>query len=76
MLVSDMTLRQLLKPHGINSYRDLRDRCDVSREYAWMLWNGTANISLEVARKIKKATGLPLDEILEVRNHKRKKEAQ
>ena len=41
-----------------------------------MLWNGTANISLEVARKIKKATGLPLDEILEVRNHKRKKEAQ
>ena len=74
MLVSDMTLRQLLKPHGINNYRDLRDSTGLSREYAWMLWNGTANISVEVARKIKEATGLPLDEILEVTNHKRKKE--
>jgi transcriptional regulator with XRE-family HTH domain len=72
-----MTLRQLLKPYGINNYRDLRDRADLSRQYAWMLWNGTADVSLEVARKIKEATGLPLDEILEARqkaNHKRTKE--
>jgi len=73
-----MTLRQLLKPHGINNYRDLRDRTGLSREYAWMLWNRRTNVSLEVARKIKEATGLPLDEILQTRqwkaNHKRKKE--
>ena len=72
-------IQTLLKPLGINSYRQFAEQVDIDLSYAWNIWHGKKAMTLGVARKIKAVTGYTLDSILEANGEppktQRKKES-
>lgn len=53
-----MTLRQLLRQKGITQSKDLAKLVGISRQHAYLLWQGRQGISRAMAYRISEATGL------------------
>ena len=71
-----MTIQELLKPFGIDTYKKLGSRLGVVDSYAWKIWYGKRPLTMSVVRKLHSAFGFTYDAIMAVSpdNHKRKKE--
>jgi cyanate lyase len=65
-MVRRMTLRQLLKRHGIASYRELHQRIGGSRQHAWNLWYGYTGVGKGTARRLQEQLGIPYDELMRI----------
>jgi transcriptional regulator with XRE-family HTH domain len=68
-IVRRMTLRQILKNHGIRNLREFQDRLRgaFSRQHAWNLWNGYTGVGKGTARRLEELLGIPYDELMHVR---------
>jgi transcriptional regulator with XRE-family HTH domain len=53
-----MTLRQLLRQHGITRSSDLAKKVGISRQHAHLLWQGTQGLSRAMIYRISEATGI------------------
>ena len=54
-----MTIRELLEPLGITSYREFAKRTGLSRQRAWQIWNEKTGVGRKKAQLIAAATGIP-----------------
>jgi transcriptional regulator with XRE-family HTH domain len=61
-----MKLRDLLEAHGIATIAEFRRRTGLSKQHAWNLWHGEANIGLRMARRLEERLGLPYTVFLEL----------
>jgi hypothetical protein len=61
-----MTLEALLKAHGIATIAAFRRRAGLSKQHAWNLWHGQANIGLRMARRLGECLNLPYTVFLEL----------
>jgi transcriptional regulator with XRE-family HTH domain len=50
--VPSMKLKELLEDHGIATIAEFRRRAGLSKQHAWNLWHGVANIGLRMARRL------------------------
>jgi hypothetical protein len=64
--VQTMKLRDLLKTHGIPTIAEFRRRAGLSKQHAWNLWHGEANIGLRMARRLEARLGMPYTVFLEL----------
>lgn len=65
---SDMTtLQQLLKPHGVENYRDLAALLGVTENYGYRLWTGSRPLSLPLIRRLYKKTGTAYEILIAIR---------
>jgi transcriptional regulator with XRE-family HTH domain len=64
--VRGMTLRDLLQAHGMQSIADFRRRTGLSKQQAWNLWHGRANVGLQMARRLEAQLGIPYTVFLEL----------
>ena len=53
-----MTLRQLLRQHGITQSSELAKRVGMSRQQAYQLWQGKRALSRAMIYRISEATGI------------------
>jgi transcriptional regulator with XRE-family HTH domain len=53
-----MTLRQLLRQHGITRSSELGHRLGISRQQAYLLWQGKRRLSRAMIYRISEATGI------------------
>jgi transcriptional regulator with XRE-family HTH domain len=58
MYTKAMTLRQLLRQHGIRQSSELATRVGISRQSAHMLWQGKQGLSRQMIYRISEATGI------------------
>jgi transcriptional regulator with XRE-family HTH domain len=61
-----MKLRDLLPAHGIPTIAEFRRRAGLSKQHAWNLWHGEANIGLRMARRLEERLGIPYTVFLEL----------
>jgi transcriptional regulator with XRE-family HTH domain len=66
-MVRRMTLRQILKRHGITTLQEFRRRTGFSRQHAWNLWYGYTGVGKGTARKLEEILGIPFEELMHVR---------
>ncbi len=52
VIVAGMYLRDLLIQKGVHSPADFGRRMDISRQHAWLLWNGKTFPSLETIQRL------------------------
>jgi transcriptional regulator with XRE-family HTH domain len=64
--VLTMKLRDLLDAHGISTIAEFRRRAGLSKQHAWNLWHGEANIGLRMARRLEVQLGIPYTVFLEL----------
>lgn len=64
--VLTMKLRDLLDAHGISTIAEFRRRTGLSKQHAWNLWHGEANIGLRMARRLEARLGIPYTVFLEL----------
>jgi transcriptional regulator with XRE-family HTH domain len=64
--VQGMKLRDLLHTHGIPTIAEFRHRTGLSKQHAWNLWHGEANIGLRMARRLEERLGIPYTVFLEL----------
>jgi transcriptional regulator with XRE-family HTH domain len=64
--VLTMKLRDLLDAHGIPTIAEFRRRTGLSKQHAWNLWHGEANIGLRMARRLEERLGIPYTVFLEL----------
>ena len=64
--VQAMKLRDLLTAQGIETIAAFRRRAGLSKQHAWNLWHGEANIGLRMARRLEAQLGLPYTVFLEL----------
>ena len=62
-----MTLKQVLRRHGITSYQVFRDRTGFSRQHAWNLWYGYTGVGKGTAKRLEELLGVPYDELMHIR---------
>lgn len=62
-----MTAQDVLKPYGINNYRELSVRSGLNLQRAHQIWNGQTGIGGHAAMKINKALGIPLELLLTIK---------
>jgi transcriptional regulator with XRE-family HTH domain len=53
-----MTLRQLLRQHGITRSSELAKRVGISRQHAYLLWQGRQGLSRQMIYRISEATDI------------------
>ena len=58
MYTSAMTLRQLLRQHGITSSSELAKALGISRQHAHFFWQGKRRLSRAMIYRISEATGI------------------
>jgi transcriptional regulator with XRE-family HTH domain len=58
-----MTLRQLLRQHGITRPSELARRVGISRQHAHLFWQGKRVLSRQMIARIHEATGIPQAEL-------------
>jgi transcriptional regulator with XRE-family HTH domain len=58
MYTTAMTLRELLRQHGITRSSELANRVGISRQSAYMLWQGKRALSRQMIYRISEATGI------------------
>jgi hypothetical protein len=66
-MVRRMTLRQLLKRHGIATYREFHQRTGFSRQHAWNLYYGYTGVGKGTARRLEGLLQIPFAELMEIR---------
>jgi transcriptional regulator with XRE-family HTH domain len=66
-IVRRMTLRQILKRHGITTLREFQARAGFSRQHAWNLWHDYTGVGKGTARTLEERLGIPYDELMHVR---------
>ena len=52
--------------HGIPTIAEFRRRTGLSKQHAWNLWHGEANIGLRMARRLEERLGIPYTVFLEL----------
>jgi len=58
MYTERMTLRQLLRQHGITQSSELAKRVGISRQQAYQLWQGKRALSRQMIYRVSEATGI------------------
>jgi transcriptional regulator with XRE-family HTH domain len=58
MYTKAMTLRQLLRQHGITRSSELAKRLGISRQHAHLFWQGKRALSRQMIYRISEATGI------------------
>jgi transcriptional regulator with XRE-family HTH domain len=58
MYTKGMTLRQLLRQHGITRSSELAKRVGISRQQAYQLWQGKRALSRQMIYRVSEATGI------------------
>jgi transcriptional regulator with XRE-family HTH domain len=58
-----MTLRDLLRQHGITRASELAHRLGISRQHAHLFWQGKRLLSRQMIARIHAATGIPMAEL-------------
>ena len=58
MYTSAMTLRQLLRQHGITSSGELAKKLRISRQHAHLFWQGQRRLSRAMIYRMSEATGI------------------
>jgi transcriptional regulator with XRE-family HTH domain len=58
MYTTGMTLRQLLRQHGITQSSELAKRVGISRQQAYQLWQGKRALSRQMIYRVSEATGI------------------
>src|SRR5919108_4187203 len=58
MYTGVMTLRQLLRQHGITRSSELAKRVGISRQHAYLLWQGRQGLSRQMIYRLSEATGI------------------
>ncbi len=66
--VRRMTLRQILKRHGITTLRDFQARTGFSRQHAWNLWHGYTGVGKGTAKRLEELLGIPFAELMRVKS--------
>jgi hypothetical protein len=61
-----MILRELLAEYGITTLKAFYTRAQISKNQAWNLWHGRAQLGLKLAKHIASHTGIPLSRLVEV----------
>ena len=61
-----MKLRELLEAHGISTIAEFRRRTGLSKQHAWNLYRGQANVGLQMARRLEARLGIPYTVFLEL----------
>jgi transcriptional regulator with XRE-family HTH domain len=61
-----MKLRDLLEAHGISTIAEFRRRTGLSKQHAWNLWHGRANVGLHLARRLEERLAIPYTVFLEL----------
>jgi transcriptional regulator with XRE-family HTH domain len=61
-----MTLPELLERYRVYTIRDLARRMGISRQQAWNLWHGAANLGRRNLERMHEALGIPFEELLQV----------
>jgi transcriptional regulator with XRE-family HTH domain len=61
-----MTLRDLLQAQGIPTIAEFRRRIGLSKQHAWNLWHGRANVGLHLARRLEARLDIPYTVFLEL----------
>jgi transcriptional regulator with XRE-family HTH domain len=64
--LSRMTLPELLERYRVYTIRDLARRTGISRQQAWNLWHGAANLGRRNLERLHQALGIPFEELLQV----------
>jgi transcriptional regulator with XRE-family HTH domain len=64
--VLTMKLQDFLKDHGIPTIAEFRRRAGLSKQHAWNLWHGEANIGLRMARRLEERLDIPYTVFLEL----------
>jgi transcriptional regulator with XRE-family HTH domain len=64
--VQGMFLRDLLPQYGIPSIAVLRQRLDLTKQYAWLLWHGKIALSSDMLRRLHGELDIPVDVLLQV----------
>ena len=65
--LSRMTLPELLERYRVYTIRDLARRTGISRQQAWNLWHGVANLGRLNLERLHQALGIPFEELLQVK---------
>jgi transcriptional regulator with XRE-family HTH domain len=61
-----MTLPELLERYRVYTIRDLARRTGISRQQAWNLWHGVANLGRRNLERLHEALGIPFEELMQV----------
>jgi transcriptional regulator with XRE-family HTH domain len=61
-----MFLRDLLQPKGVMTSAELGKRLGISRQHAWLLWNGKTLPSLEMLRRLRDVFQLDPEDLAEL----------
>jgi transcriptional regulator with XRE-family HTH domain len=59
-------LKDILLAKGVVGPSDLGRRLGISKQHAWLLWNGESLPSMEMAQRIRDRLGISLDELAEL----------
>jgi transcriptional regulator with XRE-family HTH domain len=61
-----MTLPELLERYRVYTIRELARRTGISRQQAWNLWHGVANLGRRNLERLHEALGIPFEELMQV----------
>ena len=61
-----MTLRDVLKRHGITTLRDFCARTGFSRQHGWNLLRGYTGVGRQTMQILHERLGIPLEELMQV----------
>jgi transcriptional regulator with XRE-family HTH domain len=65
-----MTLPELLERYRVYTIRELARRTGISRQQAWNLWHGVANLGRLNLERLHQALGIPFEELMQVQRVK------
>jgi transcriptional regulator with XRE-family HTH domain len=64
--IATMVLKEVLPDYGCPSLMDLARGIGLRKQYAWLLWHGKIALSLDMARRIHEAFGVPVEVLMQV----------
>jgi plasmid maintenance system antidote protein VapI len=64
--IATMVLREVLPDYGCRTLTDLARGVSVRKQYAWLLWHGKIDLSVDMVRRIRDAFGVPVEVLLQV----------
>ena len=64
--MATMVLKEVLPDYGCPTLTDLARGLGLPKQYAWLMWHGKIALSVDMARRIHEAFGVPAEVLIQV----------
>jgi antitoxin component HigA of HigAB toxin-antitoxin module len=64
--IATMVLKDVLPDYGCPTMMDLARGLGLRKQYAWLLWHGKIDLSVDMVRRIHEAFKVPVEVLLQI----------